>query len=283
GIAVYKTGFNSPLGNKQGKVLKTLHSSISEIDTSKLSSLIGKWVAAVVDSGASYQALDESVKTLDIGDPDVRIEILGPRREADGASVKWFSDKAHTINGHSLVFRLIHVRFRTFFSGDLNTKGSKHLLSFPNAALGFDSHIFKSPHHGSHDFHQPLLNAVRPMITIVSSGDSPDHGHPRATFLGGIGLAGRGEEPIIFSTEIAATFSDAGDSAAVSAEAVEEIDKFSDLDFNFSGLNKEARRRFKKSLSGIINIRSDGNSIYAARRVMAGYQWESYGPLDPLD
>jgi hypothetical protein len=44
-----------------------------------------------------------------------------------------------------------------------------------------------------------------------------------------------------------------------------------------------ARRRFKKILPGIINVRTNGREIYAFRRVQQPYQWESYGPLEPVD
>jgi hypothetical protein len=119
------------------------------------------------------------------------------------------------------------------------------------------------------------------MISVVSSGNSPDHGHPRAIFLGALGLAGRGPAPLVFATEIAATFVDAGDTEAVPSD--DEPVTFGDLDFSTSVANAEARRRFKKILPGIINVRTDGRAIYAYRRVQAGYQWESYGPLLPLD
>ena len=124
---------------------------------------------------------------------------------------------------------------------------------------------------------------IRPMVTVVSSGDSPEHGHPRAQFLGGVGLASRSKKPLIFSTEIAATFVDAGDDEAVTEADNDESTKLGDLDFSTARANKIARRRFKKTLPGIINIRSSGKKIYAARRVNAGYQWESYGPIKPVD
>lgn len=281
GIGTFASGFNRELGNVTGGRLTTLHSSTHNLNGLDLADTFGRWITAVRASGASYQRLDRSAGTLDIGDPDVTVEILGPRLEPDGQSLKWLGDKAHTINGHSLTFRLTHGFVRTFFSGDLNVQGSEHLLEVPHAALGFNAHIFKSPHHGSHEFHQPLLDAVNPMITVVSSGDSPDHGHPRASFLGGIGRAGRGDEPLVFSTEIAATFVDAGDDEA--AAAADEPTTLGDLDFAKAASNTAARRRFKKVLPGIINVRTDGSRIFAARRVNAGYQWESYGPIDPVD
>ena len=101
-------------------------------------------------------------------------------------------------------------------------------------------------------------------------------------FLGGLGLAGRGEAPLVFSTALAATFLDTGDAAAIAAAAIEEPTTLGDLDFSQAASNVVARRRFKKILPGIINVRTDGEEMFAFRRVQQGYQWESYGPLAPV-
>ena len=277
GIATYSSGFNEPLGQVTGGKLRTLHNSLDDLAGQDLTDTFEAWTDAVRQSEATYQALDSGVGTVDIGDPEIRIEITSPRKESDG-TLLWFDDKSHTINGHSLTFRLIHDHVRVLFSGDMNIKGSKRILEDPGAALSLDSHVFKSPHHGSHEFHQPLLDAVRPLVTVVSSGDSPDHGHPRAAFLGGIGKAGRAGQHLIFSTEIAATFTEAGEQDEPVAEVPEDADP--DLMFSTTLLNSQARKRFKKALSGIINVRSNGHELYAARRVTASYQWESYDPID---
>ncbi len=120
-----------------------------------------------------------------------------------------------------------------------------------------------------------LLNAVNPMVTVISSGETPDHGHPRAVFLGGVGKASRGERPLIFSTELSALFIDSGDPVAVDHADI-PITTMEDLDFSKAASNTEARQRFKKVLPGIINVRTDGEKIYSFRRVQMGYQWESY-------
>jgi hypothetical protein len=281
GLAVYAGGFDTPLGNIASGALVTRHDGTADLAGQSLARTFGSWIQAVENAGSTYRAIDAGAGTLDIGDPDVRLEILGPVREADG-SLLWLGDKPHTINGHSVVFRMVYRDVRVFFSGDLNIPGSRHLLRNVPAAL-FDAHVLKSPHHGSHEYHQPLFDLIRPMITVVSSGDSPDHGHPRAGFLGGLGLAGRTRTPLMFSTEIAATFVDAGDALAVAAAAIEEPITLDDLDFSTAAANRIARRRFKKVLPGIINIRTDGRVLYAARRVAASYQWESYGPIEPID
>ncbi len=277
GIARYASGFNQELGDVNNGILGTTHSSLDDLDGQHLAGTFKKWVDAVRAEGATYEALDSDSGHIDIGDPEIQIEITGPKKNA-GGTLKWLGDKSHTINGHSLTFRLSHDHVRVFFSGDLNVKGSIHILDQPGAAPKLDSHVFKSPHHGSHEFHQALLNAVRPLITVVSSGDSPDHGHPRASFLGGIGRAGRANQHLVFSTEIAATFIDANDDEAHAEEVAGEVDP--DLRFATALQNSQARKRFKKALPGLINIRSNGRELYAARRVMASYQWESYSPIE---
>ena len=48
------------------------------------------WIKSVQASGASYQRLDRSAGVFDIGDPEVTVEIVGPRLGSDGKSFKWF-------------------------------------------------------------------------------------------------------------------------------------------------------------------------------------------------
>ena len=71
-----------------------------------------------------------------------------------------------------------------------------------------NAHIFKANHHGSQDFSIEFLKAVSPSITVVSSGDQPDYGHPRGILLGSIGKYApvNVERPILFCTEVASTF-----------------------------------------------------------------------------
>lgn len=274
GIALFADGHDTELGTLvQGKLL-TLHDTLKDLNGENLKRGFKAWTQAVAKASIPYKRLDASVGYLPIGDASLKLEILGPNLEAD-QSLKWFGGKSHTINGHSLVFRIDYKHVRTFFSGDLNVEGSVHLLAVPGNTLKVNAHIFKAPHHGSHEFSQDLLNHVHPMVTVVSSGETPDHGHPRAVFLGGLGLAGRGRMPLIFSTELSALFVDDGDvEAQVHADTT--VTTLDDLDFSDALANAEARQRFKKVLPGIINVRTDGERIFAFRRVQMGYQWESY-------
>ena len=294
GIGLFNAGqFQESIGDRSadGTRLVTLHNTTADLNGLALADSRGAvfrdWIRSVRASGAHYRRRDRSTGHLDVGDNAVDVEILGPNIDAaNGGSCRWLRNKAHTINGHSLVFRLTHGSVRTFFSGDLNEVGSEELLALPNAALGFNSHVFKSPHHGSHEFSETLFQAVNPMITVVSSGEIPDHGHPRASFLAAVGRSSRaGADPLLFSTAVATLFADADDApatgAAAGATTAAEM-TFDDLSFATSAENAEARRRFKKLLPGIINVRSDGSRLFAFRRVQQGYAWESYGPIVPV-
>lgn len=128
--------------------------------------------------------------------------------------------------------------------------------------------VVKAPHHGSHEFHAPFLDAVRPQVTVVSSGEQPDHGHPRARFLGRIGVASRAGEPLIFSTELAENYT--------RAEGEISQSDFDELDPAELGTLEIARQLFLRRLSGIINVRTNGRQIFSARRVTAGYAWTKY-------
>ena len=281
GIATYHSGaFPTSLGNLDTSetYLTTRHDSLDDLAGQNLSDSFGLWRQAIIDEGTSYNAVDETTGPLDVGDPEISINVLGPRLEVqDGNSVyRWFKASDLTINGHSVVLRLNYGDVYVLFTGDLNIEGSKYLLEDPSTAVNMDAHVFKAPHHGSHKFHLPLLEAVRPQVSVISSGDGPDHGHPRAVFIGAVGLASRSTKPLVFSTEIAATFVEAGERS----EPDEDIN-LEELDFRETEANEVARRVFKRRLHGMINVRTDGKQLYAARRVAAGYWWESYGPITP--
>jgi len=144
GIGLYASGHNTKLGTKRNGRLETTQRSLADLAGADLSRTFKAWTDAVAASGAEYQALVVSDRVLDVGDASVQLEITGPLRNDDG-TLKWLGSKAHCFNGHSLTFRLVHNHVRALFSGDMNIQGAKHILSRPNAALGLDAHIFKSP------------------------------------------------------------------------------------------------------------------------------------------
>lgn len=263
------------LGNRSddGKFIVTRYSALADLPAFTLSGTFSAWKHAIESEPVPplCQAVDSRTGTIDLNEPGLTLEILGPRVEQSQGTdaYRWFDDHAHTINGHSVVLKVSYKNVAALFSGDLNVKGSAHLLADPSIAAKLDAHVFKTPHHGSHEYADELLRAVQPQVSIVSSGDSPDHGHPRASFLGALGKCQRSSNPLLFSTEIAATFhedsSDRGEATALDNLSVSSPED-----------RRETRIRFKRRLHGMINVRTDGVKLYCARRVAAGYWWESY-------
>jgi hypothetical protein len=157
---------------------------------------------------------------------------------------------SHTINGHSIVFRLIYGGFSYLFSGDLNDEAGRFLTREHNKGmLNLQAEVFKVPHHGSADFSGAFIQAVAPLVSVVSSGDESarkEYIHPRATLMGALGKHSRSPEPLIFVTELVAFFN------------VEGWAKLSD--------DKKAKKRgeffaFSRTAFGIVKTRTDGERL----------------------
>lgn len=165
------------------------------------------------------------------GDRDgYTIEVLGPWVEQDAAGknrLRVFNDASgtpdagKTKNGHSVILRLDYDRFSILFGGDLNTASERFLLTryaglddwpqdkpardamVASAGLRFRSDVMKACHHGASDVTDEFLAAVNPAAFVISSGDGDvNYVHPRPDLLGRLGKAGRGDAPVLLSTEL---------------------------------------------------------------------------------
>ena len=84
-----------------------------------------------------------------------------------------------------------NVRF--LFGASLNTPSEERLLA-KAAEIGasLTAEVLKVPHHGSADFSSRMLEAVKPVVSVVSSGDESsarEYIHPRAGLVGALGKA----------------------------------------------------------------------------------------------
>ena len=210
-------------------------------------------------------------------DGDLRIEVLGPlvKSVAGKPALRFLGQPpkgprlghestnlgeeefkghsaSHTINGHSVVFRLVYGGVSYLFTGDLNDEASRFLTREHNAGnLNLRSEIFKVPHHGSADFSGAMFEAVSPVVSIVSSGDESarkEYIHPRATLVGALGKWSRVPEPLIFVTELVAFFNMEGWSklANPKTKAQKERGEF----FGFS-----------RTAFGIVKTRTNGRRL----------------------
>jgi beta-lactamase superfamily II metal-dependent hydrolase len=209
---------------------------------------------------------------------DVRIEVLGPlvTQVAGKPALRFLGDPpkgprigheslslgeedfkghsaSHTINGHSVVFRLSYGGFSYLFTGDLNDEASRFLTREHNAGrLNLKSEVFKVPHHGSADFSGAMFQAVSPVVSIVSSGDESarkDYIHPRATLMGALGKWSRVPEPLIFVTELVAFFKVEGWSKLSNPKTTEEKKRG-----DFFG--------FSRTAFGIVKTRTNGKRLF---------------------
>ena len=159
---------------------------------------------------------------------------------------------SHTINGHSVVFRLSYGGFSYLFTGDLNDEASRFLTREHNAGrINLKAEVFKVPHHGSADFSGALFQAVSPVISIVSSGDENaryEYIHPRATLMGALGKWSRVPEPLIFVTELVAFFQTEGWSKLAHPKTDAEKNRG-----EFFG--------FSRAAYGIVKTRTDGKRM----------------------
>jgi len=174
---------------------------------------------------------------------------------------------SHTINGHSVVLKMTYGRARFLFTGDLNEQAGETLTEQHNEErASLRAEVFKAPHHGSADFSVPLLRAVAPVVSVVSSGDESaqqEYIHPRATLVGSLGKYSRPglEQPLIFVTEMVAFFETEGwvrpefheleQGVAVVEEGAAVVDPDAEPSF-FA---------FSRAAFGIVKIRTDGDRL----------------------
>jgi hypothetical protein len=197
-------------------------------------------VVRATGSGIEKRRIDHlSTDAFDfLADEQISVDLLGPISERldDGPALRFLRappddaelmlgttaprrtgsySASHTINAHSINFRLRYGNVRFFFTGDMNQEASQRLReAMPAAALR--SEILKTPHHGSADFDMEFLKEIGAVVSLISSGDeseAKEYIHPRATLMAALGRASRTTPAIIFCTELAAFFSVLGNVA----------------------------------------------------------------------
>lgn len=185
---------------------------------------------------------------------------------------------SHTINGHSIAFRLTYGNVRFNFTGDLNQEGMALMRQkLPDLDV-LAAEILKTPHHGSADFDMQALKKVKPVVSLISSGDENaffEHIHPRATLVSALGRAARDDQAIVLCTELAAFF-EKRDYAHTRAALGDFFPNDAAKSFKSKALRKLFRKKkrtkaeekalksffsFERTNFGIIHIRTDGERL----------------------
>jgi hypothetical protein len=305
-------------------IITGLESDLLKVDDSEMNEPFLAWKEALTD----YKKRGPiEFRNLELGEDDafdfladegIKVQVLGPIPTTIGntTGLKFLGEPpdgprigqeslnlkpvgfsgasaSHTINGHSVIFRLNYGRFNFLFTGDLNDESGRALASAHNQGqLNLQSEVFKVPHHGSADFSGAFIQAVSPVISVVSSGDESarkEYIHPRATLIGALGKYSRVEEPLIFVTELVAFF-------AMEGFVDPEFHKLSKdgkpvIKDNEVTLDPKAKKRFfafSRAAFGIVMVRTDGerllvytNSGQETMKEAYAYKINEFGKPEP--
>ena len=212
-----------------------------------------------------------------MNDENLRIEVLGPftRQVAGKDALRLLKtpggsslSASHTINGHSIVLRLHYGNVRVLFGADLNEESQEDLLKHATAeGFSLTSEVLKVPHHGSADFSPRVLEAIKPVVSVVSSGDenaAKEYIHPRAGLVGALGKYSRAgvDKPLVYVTEMVAFMARLG---TIQALAKKKNDP-----------PAEIVNAYQKKAFGIVHIRTDGERVVVVTHSGKDDQKESY-------
>ncbi|HEU4591736.1 MAG TPA: hypothetical protein VFS13_12580, partial [Steroidobacteraceae bacterium] len=263
-----------PTVSQGGKLFITgLRDDIRTVPASELNAPFKTWQTAASGlknrAGGSPQMRRTSygdANALDFLAADgIATQVLGPIIETvNGQPALPFLHKpgthsnsaSHTINGHSVVLRFSYGNVRLLFGADLNEESENSLVTRArNDGKTLASEILKVPHHGSADFSPSMFEAVRPVVSVISSGDenpTKEYIHPRAGLVGALGKFSREsvERPLIYVTEMVAFF-----------ERIQVPDV----------VNAYRKRAF-----GIVHVRTDGERVMVATHSGKEDMKESY-------
>lgn len=155
----------------------------------------------------------------------------------------------------------------------------------------FECDVAKACHHGSTHFLDTFLRVINATATVISSGDNESHAHPRPDALGAYGKHGRGERPLIFSTELAR-------STKEFTPVIQYVEKIRDYLLKIeSAENAAERRRLKKKMEqlqdrnvavyGMITLRALDDQVVIAQKLEvprgSGTKWDIHELTYNLD
>ncbi|MBI4525465.1 MAG: MBL fold metallo-hydrolase [Deltaproteobacteria bacterium] len=267
-----------------------LEDDLTKVDDSRMNEPFKDWKVALLGL-KNKDAKKPKIQRLEYGDDNafdfledegISVKVLGPITEnvkgkpglrflkAPGSSSL---SASHTVNGHSIVFKLNYGNVRFLFGADLNEESEESLLERSRADnVSLAAEVLKVPHHGSADFSPRILEAIRPVVSVVSSGDestAKEYIHPRSGLMGALGRYSRAtvDKPLIYVTEMVAFFK-----RFPGRNKVTSITKTGkDGKQLYSGYNAYA-----KTVFGIVHVRTDGERVLVATHSGKEDQKESY-------
>jgi len=191
-------------------------------------------------------------------------------------------------NGNTLLLRLDYKRSRILLTGDLNADSQRSLLDdLAGNRIEFQCDVAKACHHGSDDVSYEFLSAIRPAVTVISSGDNEGYDHPRPAIIAASATTGYLEisadrivTPLVYSTELArsinlgkpikVTVSDAIKDTVVEEDKLDtvrvdaKVTKVGDLKPTTVTRTLDGAYIVAGLVYGLVNVRTDGEKILCA-------------------
>jgi hypothetical protein len=232
----------------------------------------------------------------------VSIKVLGPVESSVAGSPalqRYTGGDSKNTNGHSVLLRVDYGRVRVLLTGDLNRVSQGAILrAYTGRRQELEADVAKACHHGSDDVSYEFLQAIRPAVTVISSGDAEGHDHPRAAILAASATTGylKVEEdeiksPLVYCTEIARsllvgkisklTRVDAAHQTIWEAQADDMRSITAEVKVTKPGAlaAQTKRRRLSEAplvadlVYGLVNVRTDGDRIVCATRNESDGTW----------
>lgn len=272
--------------------------------------LLELWTAALAatrrDGAATpIQRLSERTDTLpgfEAQPGAASIKVLGPIESSVAGSPalqRYAGGDSKNTNGHSVMLRVDYGRTRVLLTGDLNRVSQAAILrAYTGRRQELQADVAKACHHGSDDVSYEFLQAIRPAVTVISSGDAEGHDHPRAAILAASATTGylqveadAIQSPLVYCTEIARSLNvgkisrltrvdsnhrtvwEAGHDDMSSITAEVKVTKPGSL------APQTKRRRLSQAplvadlVYGLVNVRTDGDRIVCATRNESDGSW----------
>lgn len=194
----------------------------------------------------------------------IQMQVLGPIVETlDGVpALPFLHNESNsyaagpTINGHSIVLKMTYGNIRFLFGADLNRESETGLLARARQdGVSLAAEVLKVPHHGSADFDPMMLETVRAVVSVVSSGDESadkEYIHPRAGLVGALGKYSRPtvEKPLVYVTEMVAFFKRIGNARIQKTK-----------NGNPTGAPFDIPNAYSKEKFGIVHVRTNGERV----------------------
>lgn len=268
-----------------------LYDDIRKVPDSKMNRPFRAYKAALSKLKNKKKGKRPKVRRLEYGDDNafdflhnegIFVDVLGPIAEDLGGrpGLRFLKrpggnslSASHTVNGNSVVLRMRYGNVRFLFGADLNEESEERLLAHAREeSRSLMSEILKVPHHGSADFSPRMLDAVRPVVSVISCGDestTKEYIHPRAGLVGALGKFSREnvDKPLVYATEMAAFFQKLGKV---------DVQRYNKKSKKVSKKTETFVNAYNKLVFGIVHVRTDGQRVLVATHSAKDHQKESY-------